>query len=78
MYKGRGAGEDVRYTNGLDIKVKAVGASCNNGRMSQLEEDFARVAGDALTGSPIDLDSAAQTIVARWATKTASKSPTRL
>lgn len=71
MSRGTGAGRHVRYTNGLDLKVNAVCGTCNSGWMSKLEVDFNRVAGDALTGVPIDLDLDGQTIVARWATKTA-------
>lgn len=60
----------VRETRALDVKVKAVCASCNGGWLSDLETKFADKMLPVIAGRSVDLDPSEQQEVAVWATKT--------
>jgi hypothetical protein len=60
----------MRETRVLDMTVKAVCATCNQGWLSDLEAKFAAKMLAAIAGKPVQLASDEQEMVAIWATKT--------
>jgi hypothetical protein len=63
----------VRTTPGLDVTLREVCGTCNNGWLHDLEGAFRSVMQDALLGhvrNPTILNSGAQRVVATWAIKT--------
>ena len=67
-----GKSPPVWFHNVQNLKVKSVCTTCNNGWMSQLESDSKPTIERLLRGSGIfRLHAAQQSIVARWAVKTA-------
>jgi hypothetical protein len=54
----------------LNMQYRAVCADCNNGFLNDLEGEFRRIMRGALRGWRVDLDPAAQRVVATWGVKT--------
>jgi hypothetical protein len=54
----------------LDVKLRAICASCNGGWLSDLEREFGSLMTAAIHGRPVELDAEQQRTAALWAAKT--------
>lgn len=69
--KGQINNANRRFPQNLDLKVKQVCSSCNNGWMSRLERKALEIIPALYTGEKSSISPDDQSLLASWATKTA-------